>query len=52
LKLWQQKNETSMKVVERATHMFEDWRLAQLIRGAHGLTVSSSQPNLNNYDKV
>jgi len=33
LKLWQQKNETNTQVVERATHLLEDWRSAQNIFG-------------------
>jgi len=31
LKLWQQKNETNMQVVERATYFLEDWKSAQII---------------------
>ena len=31
LKLRQQKNETNMQVVERATYFLEDWKSAQII---------------------
>jgi len=32
LKLWQQKNETCMQVVERARHLLDDWRTSQEVK--------------------
>jgi len=45
LKLWQQKNETVTQAVERATHLLEDWRAAQIIRGSCVEHSSHDQPN-------
>jgi hypothetical protein len=52
LKLWQQKNETNMQVVERATHLLEDWRSAQIIRGGRGALVSRNQPDLSSQEII
>ncbi|AET02318.1 hypothetical protein MTR_8g039080 [Medicago truncatula] len=46
-KLWQQKNKTNTQVGERATHLLEDWRSAQIIFGGRGTSVIRNQPDLN-----
>jgi len=41
MKLWQQHNETSSQVFQRAIHLLEDWRVAQAIR-----SCSTTQANV------
>jgi len=43
LKLWQQQNETSRQVVERATYILEDWQAAQHIRSQRTTCISMPQ---------
>jgi len=40
MKLWQQQNETNAHVFQRATHVLEEWRAAQVIR-----SCSNNQSN-------
>lgn len=42
LKLWQQKNETNMQVVERATHFLKDLKSAQIIWGSRDVQTNTS----------
>ena len=46
LKLWQQQNETSRQVVERATHLLEDWRAAQHIQSQRTTSICMSQVSI------
>ena len=41
LKLWQQQNETSLQVVERARHLLDDWREAQGVRSHRAIDSST-----------
>jgi len=41
MKLWQQQIETNVQMFQRATHVLEDWRAAQVIR-----SCSSNQSNI------
>jgi len=52
LKFCQQKNETNMEVVERATHLPEDWRSAQIIRSGCGVPVNINRLDLNSQETI
>lgn len=49
LKLWQQKNETNMQVVERATHFLKDLKSAQIIWGSRDVQTNTSQLDSNRH---
>jgi hypothetical protein len=42
LKLWQQQNETSLQVVERARHLLDDWRTTQGVRSHKAPDISAN----------
>jgi len=52
LRLWQQQNETSRQAVERATHLLEDWRVAQHIQSQRTTCISMSEGGTSNREVV
>jgi len=52
LKLWQQQNESNSQVVQRETHLLDEWRATQIIRSrSHAQSNTVQVHSIRQYDE-